>query len=267
MKETMLNKTGVPKWAILLFTGLLLLGSVQAQGPPIFTDTPIMLGLEGRGLRTFGTYTSKENANIYLHPIAIPYNISAQWQAGVIAPFLNVSPDGMDSRFGMGDLKLFTKYQLIQQDGKGKTFRSLIKLTESFPTGNTKNSPNLGSGVFQTTIGLVNGYITTKYGIYGEIAYNFSPEGMPNNFLYNFAFAVPLLPQKYPPKQLNLFLEFNGNSLSTGNNILFISPGAQWIGGRRLLFETGIQLPLLEEVAEGQKTNYRFTFGTRILIF
>lgn len=29
---------------------------LQAQGPPINTDTPIMLGLEGRGVRTFAKY-------------------------------------------------------------------------------------------------------------------------------------------------------------------------------------------------------------------
>lgn len=239
----------------------------QAQGPPIFTDTPIMLGLEGRGLRTFGMYVSKENAKVYMHPFAIPYNISSQWQVGAIAPFVNVSPEGLNSRFGLGDVKLFTKYQLIQRDGKGKTFRTLIKVMETFPTGNSKDTPPLGSGAYQTAIGLVNGYITTKYGIYGEVAYNFVSDGLPDNLIYNIAFGLPLLPQRYPPKQLNLYLEFNGNHIIKGNNNLFISPGLQWIGGRRFLLETGLQIPLIEDVPDNQKTNFRYTLGTRILIF
>lgn len=267
MKRIMLKNIHVLAASMLTVSVLLLIGNLYAQGPPIFTDTPIMLGLEGRGLRTFGTYISKENASIYMHPIAIPYNISARWQAGIIAPFAHVSPIGIDSRFGLGDVKVFTKYQLVQKDGKGKTFRTLIKITETFPTGNSSENPQLGSGAYQTTVGLVNGYVTTQYGIYGEVAYNFTSDGLPDNLIYNLAFGLPLLPQQYPPKQLNLFLEFNGNYQTEGNNTLFISPGAQWIGGRRFLLEAGIQLPLIEEVPDNQKTNFRFRLGTRILIF
>jgi len=35
--------------------------AVFAQGPPITTETPIMLGIEGNGIRTFGKFISKEN--------------------------------------------------------------------------------------------------------------------------------------------------------------------------------------------------------------
>lgn len=240
----------------------------MAQGPPIFTDTPIMLGLEGKGVRTFGKYISKKNANVYMHPIAIPYNISSKWQVGGIVPFLNKAPDGLESRFGLGDLKLFTKYQIHQEDGKGKTFRTLVKVVETFPTGNNSEAPVLGSGAYQTAIGLVSGYITTQYGIYGEVAYNLTTNSLPDNLIYSVAFGYPLLPQKYPPKQINLYLELNGKLITDNNtNILFISPGMQYIVGRRLLIESGVQLPLMQDVPAGQKTNFMYALGTRILIF
>lgn len=239
-----------------------------AQGPPIFTDTPIMLGLDGGGIRTFGQFVSKENSKVYINPIIVPYNITSKWQMGVIAPFVNKAPQGTDSRFGFGDLKLYTKYQIHQKDGKGKTFRTLIKLTETFPTGNTTNDPSLGSGAYQTAIGLVSGYITTKYGLYGEIAYSVTSNGLSDNFIYNLAFGFPLLPQKYPPKQLNLFLELNGTKIAdTGDNAIFFSPGIQYIAGSRVLFETGIQLPILENLPDAQKTNFMYRFGVRVLIF
>jgi len=247
---------------------LLFCQEANAQGPPIFTETPIMLGLEGRGIRTFGKYISKKNVKVYMQPIAIPFNITPKWQVGGAVPLVNKVPNGLDSRFGLGDVKLFTKYQLHKKDGKGKTFRTLIKLTESFPTGNTSKIPSIGSGAYQTTFGLVSGYITLKYGIYGEIAYDFTSNGLPDNLIYNVAFGYPLLPQKYPPKQINLFLEFNGNLITdNGSNSLFISPGVQYIAGKRLLLETGIQLPLIEDVPDAQKTNFMYTLGTRILIF
>lgn len=239
-----------------------------AQGPPIFTDTPIMLGLEGRGLRTFGKFISKDKVSIYRHLIAVPYNISAKWQVGGIVPFASISPEGGQSRFGLSDVVVVMKYQLLQIDGKGKTFRSLIKLTESFPTGNTGKAPPLGAGVYQTMIGLVNGYVTTQFGIYGEVAYNFVFDGRPDELLYNLAIGVPLLPQKYPPRQVNLYLELTGNYLVANNSSqLYIAPGIQWINGRRFLMETGIQFPLKEQVPEGQQTNFMYTLGTRILIF
>ncbi len=53
----------------LLMAFLVTTINISAQGPPIFTDTPIMLGLEGKGLRTFGNIVSKENANAYIQPV------------------------------------------------------------------------------------------------------------------------------------------------------------------------------------------------------
>lgn len=237
-----------------------------AQGPPIITDTPIMLGLEGGAIRTFGKYFSRDNTKMYVQPLAIPYNINAHWQVGTVVPFVWVNPEGISSRSGVGDVMVFSKYQVMQKDGKGKTFRSLLKLTHTFSTGSTDRMPPLGMGTSQTTAGLVSGYVSTRYGIYTEAAYNFRAGGLPDEVIYNVAFGIPLLPQQYPPKQINIYLEFNGN-LTLENEIsnLFISPGVQWIAGRKLLIEAGIQLPLHEDVAE--KTNIVASLGTRILLF
>lgn len=254
-------------YLLLLFLVVLKI-DVIAQGPPIFTDTPIMLGLEGRGVRTFGNIVSRQNANAYIHPVAFPYNITNKWQVGIVAPFVSMSPDGLDSRSGFGDLQVFTKYQLFQKDGKAKTFRGLIKLTEVFPTGSTSEAPPLGTGANQTNISFVTGYVTTKYGIYTEVGYNATSDNLPDNVLYKLAIGYPLLPQKYPPKQLNVFAELLGNYVldDVGNN-LFFAPGIQYIAGRKILFESGIQLPLDEVSPEGQKTNYILRIGTRVLLF
>ncbi len=250
-----------------IFSVLLSL-EMAAQGPPIFTDTPIMLGVQGRGVRTFGNIISKENANIYSQILVVPYNITSKWQVDAVVPYVSISPEGASSSSGLGDLKLFTKYQLYQKDGKGTTLRSLIKLTETFPTGNSSKMPALGSGAYQTTLSLVNGYVTTKYGIYGEVGYTISGNGLRDNFIYNIAVGFPLLPQKYPPNQLNLFLELNGNYVfdNVGNN-LYLSPGIQYIAGRKLLFESGLQIPMADAAPNNQQANYILRIGTRILIF
>lgn len=242
--------------------------TMSAQGPPIFTDTPIMLGLQGGGIRTFGKLVSRTNGTSYTHPIAIPYNISRLIQVGGIASLVGHSPNEMDGKFGFGDLQLFAKFQIHQKDGKGKTFRTLIKLVESFPTAASNDLITLGSDAFATSIGLVTGYITTEFGIYGEIAYTSISNSIPDNFIANVAFGLPLLPQQYPPKQLNLFLEMNGKLTTIGQGeSLFISPGVQWILGRKVLIESGIQIPLAEDIPETLKIKYMLSLGTRILLF
>lgn len=210
----------------IILLGLISVLEVKAQGPPIFTDTPIMLGIQGRGVRTFGNIASKENANAYAQVLVVPYNITSKWQIDAVVSYLSISPNAAPNQSGFGDVKFFTKYAIYQKDGKGKTLRSLIKITETFPTGNTSEIPTLGAGTWQTTVSLVNGYVTTKYAIYGEVGYNATGNALPDNFIYNIAFGYPLLPQKYPPKQVNIYLELNGNYVfdSIGNS-LFVSPG------------------------------------------
>ncbi len=238
-----------------------------AQGPPITTETPVMLGLEGSGIRTFGKFISKENANIYIQPIAIPYNISPKFQIGGIVPFKFVTPNNQETTGGLSDIQIFAKYQLYKKDGTAKTFRILAKIQQSFPTGKTSASPKIGSGNYQTYIGLIVGRISTAIGFYGDFGYNITSDKATDNVTYNFSVGIPLLPQKYPQKQINSFLEFNGNYLIGPEiHLLNISPGLQFIPGRRILFEASFQMPIVQTNIKTNKTRYMILLGTRFLI-
>ncbi|VAW11540.1 hypothetical protein MNBD_BACTEROID05-1111, partial [hydrothermal vent metagenome] len=124
--------------------------NLLAQGPPITVGTPVMLGLEGGGIRTFGKFISKENANIYIQPFAIPYNITPKFQVGTILPFVFKTPKSSSTVGGFGDMAIFAKYQLYKKDGKAKTFRILGTIKQTFPTGKTSSSPPIGSDLYQT---------------------------------------------------------------------------------------------------------------------
>ena len=240
---------------------------VIAQGPPITVGTPVMLGLEGSGIRTFGKFISKENVNIYVQPVGIPYNISTKFQVGAIFPFVFKTPEGGERVEGLGDVAVFAKYQLYKKDGTAKTFRILANMKQSFSTGKTDSSPPIGSGVSQTYLGLTLGRISSSVGIYGDFGYNITSDGASDNLLYNFSVGCPLFPVQYPQKQLNIYLELNGNYVIDPKvHTVFVSPGLQFIPGRRILFETSFQLPVLQKNIVGNKTNYMLLVGTRFLI-
>ncbi len=254
------------KTVLFVILSVLLPGKIYSQGPPITTETPVMLGLEGNGVRTFGKLISKENTTIYVQPIGIPYNITPTFQVGGILPYKFISPKGAKTVNGFGDITVFAKYQLYKKDGKAKTFRILGLVKQTFPTGKTKSNPAVGAGLSQTFVGVVIGRLNTKVGMYTDFGYNFTSNGAPDNTIYNFSVGVPLLPHKYPQKQLNMFLEFNGNYVFDSKiHTFFISPGLQFIPGRRILFETSFQIPVIQDNIATDKTKFIILLGTRFL--
>ncbi len=234
---------------------------ILAQGPPIFTDSPLLLGLEGGGIRTFGKYISTESGQSYIHPLVVPYNVTTDFQIGGVQPFVFQSPDNGESQSGFGNFTLFGKFSIIQIDGRAKTFRALLKYTQTFTTGASNVSVNANASQFS----IVTGYITINYGIYGTVGYTFVSRDLPDNLIYNFAFGYPLLPQKYPPFQLNIFLELNGtHTLDVNQHLLFVSPGLQLLTSSTFLIESGVQIPLVDD---RNTTKFTYALGIRFLFF
>ena len=290
----------------LLLSGIQLfpLATLRAQGPPINTDTPIMLGIAGRGVRTFFEVTRMDqllqdgeeipdpmgrSVTVFIYPLVLPFNLTPTTQIGVIAPFLTKdlkSNTGNNSRFGFGDASVFLKQLILQVDRKAETFRVAVKGSAKFPTGDDGGSPSLGSGSVDYGISAVAGWIKSRWGFYGETIYVIATSNhgadFGDQFAYNAAVGYRLLPSlytHYPQPQLNLYLELNGNVVdhtmidglenpNSGGSILLISPGIQYVGGRRWLIETSVQLPLSDESNGTQLgTSWTASLGTRVLIF
>ncbi len=260
-----MNKT------LCLLISLFLTGMGFAQGPPILTGTPVMLGLEGNGLRTFGKLIVKEEGLIYVQPLGVPYNISPKFQVGGILPFKYVKPGEAEAASGLADASAFAKYQIFKRDGRAKTFRILAKVQHTFPSGNTLTSPPIGAGIHQTYVGFIAGRISSAIGLYSDFGYVFTSRKAADRFLYNLAVSLPLLPQQYPQKQLNTLLELNGSYLIHPDlHTLFLSPGLQFIPGRRILFEASFQIPVLFRtrfnIIHSNQTRYVVLIGTRFLL-
>ena len=276
-----------------------------AQGPPINTDTPIMLGLQGRGLRAFGKIIRKatllkdgdeiadpleQRVTVWITPVAVPYNLfKDKFQLGVIIPFMKVdlNTSGKDiSSSGIGDLRLFAKYLVYQYDRKNKTIRVASKAGVKLPTGAEKDVPALGTGSTDFFFTTVAGWVEGRVGVYLEGIYNLNTSkgsvDFGNSFSYNLAFGYRLLPavyEIYPSPQLNAYLEINGTTAAksevngvtnenSGGTTIFLSPGIQYVGGRRWLIEASLQYPIVNEPNGTQLgTDWTVSFGARILIF
>ena len=275
-----------------------------AQGPPINTDTPIMLGLQGRGIRTFGKIIRKatllkdgdeitdpldRQVTVWVTPVAVPYNLfKDKFQLGVIVPFMNIdinSNSGDISSSGVGDLRLFAKYLVYQYDRKNKTIRVASKTGVKLPTGD-EDQPALGTGSTDYFFTTVAGWIEGRVGVYLEGIYNLNTSkgsvDFGNSVSYNLTFGYRLIPkvyETYPSPQLNGFLEINGTTANkntlgdqkvedSGGTTIFLTPGIQYVGGRRWLIEASLQYPIVNEPNGTQLgTDWTVSFGTRILIF
>ena len=291
--------------AVLGCAFLFPLTDALAQGPPINTDTPIMLGVSGGGVRSFGKITRKatllrdgteisdtldRNITAWVTPVALPYNLySDKLQIGLIFPYVNINLDkttGDVSSSGIGDIKLSAKYLVYQLDRKNKTVRVASKAGVKLPTGDEDAQPALGTGTTDYFFSTVAGWIEKRVGVYLEGIYNVNTSrdalDFGNSFSYNLALGYRLLPavyETYPSPQINGYLELDGTTVAksevngakddnSGGTTLFLSPGLQYVGGRGWLVETSFQYPIINEPNGTQlATDWTISFGTRVLIF
>ena len=287
-----------------LFAG----GAAEANGPPIHTDTAFVTGLHGAAFRTFTEVVDKSapgrDLRIIKIPLAVPFElIPNRFVVGGTIPYLDkemevTTPGGQtvmgDS--GFGDLSLFAKYQVLQKDRPGGTTRLTLLGRVKLPTGqDDEKAPDgtplprslqLGTGAVDYSGGAVVTSLKQRWGLNADLLYTekTSDDGFRfgDSLRYDVAFAYRAYPkvyETYPSPQLNLFLEFNGESQEknemggftipdSGGTTVFLSPGIQYMAGRTFLVESSIQVPVVENLNGNQlETDYTFLVGIRWLLF
>ena len=280
----------------LTFVSIMLLASpASGQGPPINTDTPILLGLGGAGVRSFAKVTRKSKPDndltVFVSPVVLPYNVTTEFLVGALFPYFTKDLDNNGTSLtssGFGDMKLFAKYLLLQIDRPQETLRLLAKGTVKLPTGDEKLGPPLalGTGTTDYAFSAVVGWIKPRVGFYAEGIYslNTSRGGTEygDSFGHNLAVGYRLYPttyKTYPSPQLSAYLELNG--VTTGRNeedgrsvddsggtTILLSPGLQYVGGRRWLVESSFQYPIVEKPNGTQlETDFSLSLGVRVLLF
>lgn len=237
-------------------------------------------------------------------PIVVPYEVLKNRLVviggiPILHKELRITPaDGIRrelSDTGFGDLFIVGKYQLLQKDNPGKTTRITALGRVKFPTGDDNETDaegdllpaplQLGTGSVDYSAGVIFTHIVRRIGFNADVVYNFNTEA--NNFTfgdtlrYDVALGYRIIPKVYdvyPAKQLNAYLELNGQFAQrnvaggitlrdSGGSVVLLSSGIQFIPLGTFLVEASLQIPVVQDL-NGTQIKFRpgFNIGFRWLI-
>ena len=242
---------------------LVAITGLRAQGPPITSDKPIMLGAKSVSAETLIEIRNTERGTAVYAPLMMHYLPTSNTLVGLHLPYIQYDlKDGL-SGSGLADIGILGKYQFFRKDGMGKTFRMVAKTLQTLPTGEDLDLMDLSVGEYAGYYGLVSGYESLQYGISTEIGYNWMPGGTMDEFRTKLGFGLPLLKPQYPNKQINLYFEYSSAWLTERNWYqLLYAQGIQY-AGKNMTVDLAVQLPLVQDIAEGRAFRYSLFIGGR----
>ncbi len=284
------------RWGMgLLILGLALLPA-RVLAAPIFGASPRTQFFLGTALRSFGQFQKASGGGkelkVWTAPAIFSYAVATDATLNLVVPYQRrhlETPTGDLDADGIGDITLFGKYTFYRRDLPfGRDQLALIGGLE-LPSGSTSKGPGLkdapalqlGSGGVDGIVGIAAGTTRSWYSIEGAVRGKINSEAKDFKFgnvlLYDLYLAYQTYPEwPTPPAQLNLSVEFNGRTFAdneregieqnTGGTVLFISPGIQYIVTGNLLFETGVQIPIVKDFPSGRlEPDFTVLFGFRYL--
>ncbi len=235
----------------------------RAQGPPITSDKPIMLGAGSLTAMSLVEIRNLNKGTFSFLPVMLHYLPSSNTLVGIEIPYVGYDLENGESGGNIADIKLMGKYQFLRRDATGKTFRMAAKTIQNLGTGKDLDLMDLSIGTYSGYYGVVAGYESLKYGISNELGYNWVPDGSMDAFQYKLGFGLPLLKPQYPNKQVNLYFEYASIwQTERGGYQLLYAQGLQY-ATKNVTFDLAFQLPLVNDVFLQNKLKYSILFGSR----
>lgn len=233
-----------------------------AQGPPITSDKPIMLGGKSFTIKTLTEIRTTERGTSTYIPIMLHYLPTSNSLVALHLPILNYSLNDVSEGTAIADIKFMGKYQFYRKDKTGKTFRMVAKTLQNLPSGKELGLMEQSVGEYQGYYGVVSGLETLKYGISTEVGYNWSPSFY-SEFRAKLGFGLPLLKPQYPNKQINLYFEYTSSLLTDIKQYqLLYAQGIQY-ALKNVTFDLALQLPLIQNNNQFNILKYSMFLGTR----
>ncbi|MCH8842624.1 MAG: transporter [SAR324 cluster bacterium] len=297
----------LPELALLttLFTALI--WTDVAWGAPVTFNTalPVSKGhfvlREQFLFRRSGDDPSNANREVDVYAVvsALGYGIDRRLALFGVLPYLDKRLSlEMDGRRitretqGIGDLTVFGRYTVFQDDAPGRTFRVAPFLGTEIPTGENTASDKfgrlppalqLGSGSWDPFAGVVTTYQTLGYQIDAQARYQDHTEAdgveIGNLAEVDASLQYRILPGELGgggvPAFLYGVLEANlvrqdktridgNNDPDSGGTSLFLAPGLQYVTTRWIL-ETAVQVPVVQNLnGDALETGFVFRAGFRV---
>ncbi len=243
-------------------------GYLKAQGPPITSDKPIMLGAKRMVVKTLTEIASLEKGQFTRMPFMFHYLPSANSLFAIHIPLViyNFDQETQNAKgSALGDLQLLAKYQFYRKDKTGKTFRMVAKTLQTFGTGKNLGLPTISSGEYQGYFAVIAGMESLKFGLSNELGYNFIPGNDFDELRYNLGFGLPIKPHQFPVNQINLYFEYSNRWYIHRDEFqLLYAQGIQFAKDK-LTLEVAIQFPLIQEIIEENERKYSLYLGTRYI--
>ncbi len=271
-----------------LLTGIFF-STGQAYAVGINTNVALPVPKNNFILRMQTRYTLANNdqtgAGRRLHLLQFPatliYGIAAKAALFGTFPvsYRNLKGASPSQTAGIGDITLLGRYEVFHQDWPLRTLRAALLGGLEIPSGDSPFS----SDSLDVPLGIVASLQSHRQEVDLDLRYKVNTEGNGvthgNDFIYNIAYQLRVLPWKLPeigvPKQLNFVIEANGHwtgsnessgatVANTGGHILFLSPGLQ-LAMKRVILEASVQIPVVQHLNGNQlKTTFRTNAGIRI---
>ncbi len=224
----------LPAAALSLLLLLLPAAPLEAQGPPINTDTAFVNGLEGAAFRTFLFSVRRSGlsrdgrdvddpldreVSVYGVPIIFPYElVKNKLVLAVGLPILRkemtLTRDEKRrtlSTSGIGDAFIKSKLLLVQHDKPGRTTRFAMTGAIKLPTGKDDERDSegnllppplqLGAGSVDYTVGGVFTHVRKRIGFNADAGYHFRTQArgfaFGDSVTYNVSLGYRLAPKVY----------------------------------------------------------------------
>ncbi len=284
---------------LVLIAALSLLYGYKAQAAPVTFNTALPVSQDEIIIRQQFVYSRASNTGREREDLTsisvMAYGLSPDLTLFGVLPLtsreLDISGGADRDTDGLGDIRLFSRYTVYQDDFKGGTFRIAPFAGLELPTGENRERdaqgffpPGLqrGSGSWDIFGGVVATYATTDFNVDGQLSYqdNRKADSIESGDIMRVDASLQyrLYPEKvvietpgflYGVLEANLIHQDKTRNSgvsdpNSGGTKLFIVPGLQY-AAERWIAEAAVQIPVTQNLnGTNLEQDYVIRAGFRI---
>ena len=198
-------------------------------------------------------------------------NVSLQFDAPIVANDLNVTPSSNvdDDEFGVGDMVLWAKYRIYQNDPKPTDTTRFSLIGGLQIPGNTRFEMDSSNDAWDPIIGGVFSTVCGRNGFNADALWEFytgDDDTQSDSLRYDGSYLFRLSPEQYTADTkgaLYAVMELNGFYGTNGDNELYLSPGIMY-ESHTFTLDATIMIPVWQDVHHRAESEFLVGVGIRL---